>query len=335
MTSWRDIRHLTGHPIQTAVKTTASSSLLALLFCIPTAAQEPQPAVTRGMPGVVAAGTKIQLIKDGFQGTEGPVSLPDGGIIFDEYMAGRVVRVMPDGSISTFIEKTDGSNALAFDASGRLLSVQTAPGHVEIAVIYPKGKETVVADTSSFGRANDLVVAKNGSVFFTISGPNARAGGPPPAVPPAVYYVPPGGKATKIIEDISRPNGIVLSADEKILYISNSNGEYTRAYDVQPDGTVRNGRNFARFQGMTEADHGISGADGMTIDSDHRVYVATPQGVQVFTGDGEPLGTIPVPKGPTQNLAFAGADKNILYVASRGAIFKIQMLAHGLPDRAK
>jgi gluconolactonase len=306
------------------------------------AAQQPPATdtVAPEIPGVVAAGTRVQAIKDGFQGTEGPIGMPDGSLIFTETNASRITKIDKDNNVSTFLENTNGSNGLAFDATGRLISVQTTPGQTKIGVIYPKGAEAVVTDSyegKPYGRPNDLVVDKKGGVYFTEPGPNATPGASPPAppLPPAVYYVPPGGRAIKIADGIERPNGILLSRDEKTLYVNNTSGEYLLAFDVQPDGNVRNRRNFAKYDGAAKSATGVtSGADGLAIDSNGRIYVAASTGVQVFSPQGQLLGTIPLSRAP-QNLAFAGADKKTLYVVGRGAAYKIQMLAQGFRDRAK
>jgi gluconolactonase len=207
-------------------------------------------------------------------------------------------------------------------------------------VIYPKGSEATLTDNfegKPFGRPNDLVVDKKGGVYFTDPGPNAAPGTtpPPPPLPPAVYYVAPGGRTIKVADGIERPNGIQLSRDEKILYVNNTSGEYLLAFDIQADGTVRNRRNFAKYDGVTQSATGVtSGADGLALDNEGRVYVAQSTGIQVLGQDGQHLGTIPLSRAP-QNLAFAGADKKTLYVVGRGAAFKVQMLTPGFKDRVK
>ena len=292
----------------------------SLAFSQGGAQPSPPPAtdtVAPAIPGVVAAGTKVQVIKEGFQGTEGPIGLPDGSLIFTETNASRITKIDKDNNVSTFLESTNGSNGLAFDAKGRLISVQTTPGQTKIGAIYPKGAEAVLADSfegKSFGRPNDLTVDKKGGVYFTEPGPNAQPGAPPaaPPLPPAVYYVPAGGRAIRIADGIERPNGILLSRDEKTLYVNNTNGEYLLAFDVRPDGTVTNRRNFARYDGVAQTATGMnSGADGLAIDNDGRVYVAASTGVQVFSPEGQLLGTIPLSRAP-QNLAFAGAGKKTM-----------------------
>lgn len=298
----------------------------------------PTETTTPSIPGVVAAGTKVQVIKDGFQGTEGPIGMPDGSLIFTETQANRITRIDKDGKTSTFLENTNGSNGLAFDSKGRLISVQTTPGQTKIGVIYPKGQEAVLTDNfegKPYGRPNDLVVDRKGGVYFTEPGPNAAPGSPAPPLTPAVYYVPSGGRSMRVAEGIERPNGILLSADEKTLYVNNTQGEYVLAFDVQPDGSVRNRRNFAKYEGVTKTATGVaSGADGLALDSEGRIYAATTAGVQVYDKSGKHLGTIPVSRSP-QNIAFAGPDKKILYIVGRGAAYKVQLQAEGFKGRAK
>jgi gluconolactonase len=240
-----------------------------------------------------------------------------------------------------FLENTNGSNGLGFDAKGRLISVQTTPGQTKIGVIYPKSAVTTITDNfegKPYGRPNDLIVAKSGAVYFTDPGPNATPGQPPPVPPlsPAVYYVSPSGNVARVADGIERPNGIMLSADEKTLYVNNTAGEYLLAFDVQPDGTLTGRRNFAKYAKVTKSPAGAftSGADGLAIDAQGRVYAATAAGVEVYGAKGEALGVIPVSLAP-QNIAFAGTDKKTLFIVGRGAAFKVRLLTEGYKGRAK
>lgn len=306
----------------------------------------PQPpaadTLATGIPGVIAEGAVIEAIAEGFMGTEGPLGLPDGTFIFTETNANRITRIDEDDQLSTFLENTNGSNGLGMDAQGRLISVQTTPGMTRIGVIYPAESVAVLSDNydgQPYGRPNDLVVSATGAVYFTEPGPNAPADGstpPPPPLTPAVYYVPVGGEAQRVAEGIRRPNGIMLSREEETLYVNDTQGEYLLAFDVQADGSLTNRRDFGAYEGVTRNDNGTfaSGADGLAIDSDGRLYVASTVGVQVFSPEGEQLGTIPVSRAP-QNIAFAGPDKQTLYIVGRGAAYKVTMLASGFAGRAK
>jgi gluconolactonase len=310
--------------------TLVGALLLVLAATVYGQGQVPPPPATEtvapNIPGVIAGGTRIQVIKEGFRGTEGPIALPDGTLIFTETAESRITRIAADGSTSTFLENTNETNGLAFDAKGRLIGVQRAAGKQGIAVLYPKGSEAVLAssiDGKPFDRPNDLTVDKKGGVYFT--DPN----------PGLVYYVVPGGKTIKVAEGITRPNGILLDRDEKVLFVNDSRGEYLVAFDVRPDGTVHNRRNLAKYEGVQRTKDGIeSSADGLAIDSEGRIYVGLPLGVQVLGPQGQHLGTIPVSK-RVQNLAFAGPDKRTLCLVGSGAAFKVQMLAQGFMGRAK
>ena len=290
------------------------------------------------IPGVIAGGAKVRFLRDRYQGTEGPIALPDGSIVFTETQRDRLMRVDQDGNGSRWLFNTNGANGLAFDSEGRLIAAQTVPGKTAISVIYPAGKEKVLSDNyegKPYGRPNDLVVDKKGGVYFTDPGPNAEPGAPPAPLPPAVYYIPPGGKSMQVVTDIARPNGIQLSPDEKTLYVNDTRGENLIAFDIQPDGTLRNRRNFAKYVGVERNGGQInSGADGLAVDNEGRVYTTSNAGVDVFSPQGQHLGTIPVSRRP-QNLAFAGADKRTLYIVGRGATFRVPMLAQGYTGRVK
>ena len=297
-------------------------------------AEEP---VTTPIQGVAAGGVVIELIKDGFKGTEGPISFSDGSLLFTETQANRIVRVGPDNSVSTFLENSNGTNGLAFNPAGELVAVQTL--NTKVGVLYPYEKQKVLAENfegTAFQRPNDLVIDKTGGIFFTDSGTRPSKDNPtPPPSTPGVYYISPTGQLKRLANDIERPNGIQLSKDEKTLYVANTQGEYILAYDISADGAISNKRNFAKLDGWKEEDKVFSsGADGLAIDDKDRLYVATNSGVEVFTSAGGPLGIIPLPKKP-QNIAFAGPEKKTLYAVGRGAAYKIPLLAQGYKGRAK
>lgn len=319
------------------------SFVFAAGFTLVATAFAQQPVVTPAIPGVVAAGTSIELVREGFKGTEGPIGLPDGSLLFTETQDKRITRIAPDGSVSSFLENSNGANGLGFAPNGDLVAVQVAD--TRVGVVHPPERARSLVerfDGRRFGRPNDLVVDKRGTVYFTDSGVNAAQsvaqndGTPTDAVaPPAVYRISPAGALQRIAADIERPNGIQLSPDEKVLYVANTWGEHVLAYDIADDGSVGPRRNFARLAGYRKTDTGYSsGADGLAVDAQGRVYVASTVGVQVFSPKGEALGVIELPK-PPQNLAFAGADKRTLYVVGRGAAYRIVTLAAGNPGRAK
>ncbi len=308
------------------------------------------------IPGVVAGGAPIQRLVEGYKGLDDPIGLMDGTLVFSEPNALRLHRLNPEtNQVSVLVADSNESHGVTEDSKGRLISAQAWDGSTRIGVIYPPGSEAVLADSYDgmpFSRPNDLIVAKNGGVYFTDPGLTAqqaeelvkRYDGRPlaPRLPPAVYYIPPGQPPVKIEENMIRPNGIQLNRDETILYASDSNGDHVIAWDIRPDGLVENRREFgAALQGRSTRDNGLGGiktfADGMAVDNEDRLYVATGGGIEVLNPQGEHLGIIPVrcPPADCQNLAFGGPAKQTLYIGGAGSLYKVEMIARGLTTRAK
>ena len=305
-------------------------------------AQPAQREVTiAAIPGVIAASARWTRVWQGSDNADGIVGTPDGAVLFAQEQPRRVLKLDANDGVSVYVENTHGAGSLALDARGRLIAVErtcTDPGLTQpcaepprIAVIFPASARAVLADSfqgKPLGRLNDLVVDRNGGVYFTAGG---------------AFYASPRGVVSSVGENL-RANGIMLSPDETILYVTNGAG--IAAFDVQPDGTVRNQR-----IGTLEA--GGSG-DGMAVDSVGRLYVTSAPGVQIFSAQGKYLGLIPTPRNAI-SVAFSGPDKTTLYVVCTGAldadgkdmttppgvrnnaksIFKIRLLTPGFGGRAK
>ncbi|HMW50268.1 MAG TPA: SMP-30/gluconolactonase/LRE family protein [Cellvibrionaceae bacterium] len=286
--------------------------------------------------GVIAEGTSVEFIKDGFEGTEGPIALPDGSLIFTETRANRITQIKPDGTVQPFLQNTNGANGLAFNKQGELVAVQNLKP--QVGVIYPadKAKNWVSEfEGKGFQRPNDITINKRGGVYFTDIGVVPKEPNGEPARP-GVYYLTSDGAIKKVIGNVERPNGVLLSADEKTLYLANTAGEYVLSYPVLGDGRLGPARQFAKLGGYEKNEQGVlsSGADGLAIDNRGRLYVASNLGIQIFDAKGRALGVIPLAQKP-QNLAFAGADKKTLYVVGRGVAYKIAVLTPGYLGRAK
>lgn len=299
-------------------------------------------AQTPVIEGVVAQGTPIELVREGFKATEGPVADGDG-LLFTDNQANQILRVAADGSVSVWTENTGGANALTRTPRGELIA--TLVGDKVIAAMEAGKPPRVLASEFSgmpFNRPNDIVASSKGVLYFTDT---AAVGATSPALPSAVYELSSNAGPRQFTTDIARPNGVALSPDERTLYVANTAGEWIVAFDVDTSGRVGGSpRNFARLvmppvsaQAPSAAAGAApaapsSGADGIAVDVAGRVFVATTVGVQVFSVRGEPLGIIQLPKVP-QNLAFAGPGLSTLFVVGRGAVYRISTKTRG-PDRA-
>jgi gluconolactonase len=281
----------------------------------------------QGIPGVVAAGVQAEAVQENFTFTEGPVGRADGSLLFSDPRVSKTYLLDLAGKVSMFRENTNGTNGLAFLKSGDLLGAEGDGKRISRRA--SDGKVTALAEgtaTRPLMAPNDVIADAKGGVYFTDPGPR-------PIVPGRktyVYYLPAGGKEPLVQDDqIARPNGLVLTGDGKTLIVDDTVGDTVFAFDIQSDGSLKNKRPFAKLHDLPAGQE--SGADGMAIDRQDRVYVCTVTGVQVFDRKGQYLGTIKAPKQPA-NAAFAGPGKKTLYLTAREGLYKVQMLAQG-PNR--
>lgn len=311
---------------------------LVLMGAMCPLALEGQQLATPAIAGVVDAGTPVEVVKDDFPSSEGPVGMPDGSLLFTETRASVIHRIAPDGTASVHLENTARANGLGFDAQGRLIAAQhggEGQGVPRIGILAPAGEERVLVDGFQgrpFVRPNDLVVDARGGVYFTDPAPRPAAPGGALSTPSHVYYLRPDGRLVLLDDRMRRPNGIQLSPDGWTLYVADTILEDIIAFDVLTDGSVANGRVFAKIRDV-DPEVG-SGADGMAMDAEGRLYSTSSTGVQVFDPRGEHLGTIPIPR-RAQNVAFAGPDRSWLYVVGSGGVYRVRTRTRGVEGRAK
>jgi gluconolactonase len=270
--------------------------------------------------------TPHKEITSGLKFPEGPIAMPDGSLLFTEQDAGdgQLVKIDKDDKVSVFLTNTNRTIGLAYDSKGRLLGVQSNVPRV--AVLAPT-RATLVEQVNGLPliAPNDLVADRKGGIYFSDPLNSRFRPTDPKRTQQWIVYVRPDGKAMPVSEDVERPNGVTLSPDGSVLYASD--GPAIDALDVQPDGTLKNFRKFAKLMG--------GNADSICVDNAGRLYVGSGMaGVQVFSPKGEHLGTIPTPLG-AQAVAFAGPDKKTLYIVGGGAVWKVAMLAQGVQGRAK
>ncbi len=278
------------------------------------------------IPGVIAAGQQWKFLwQEVGNNGDGIVGTDDGALLLAQNDNSKVLKLDKDGKTSVAYADTHTGGALSMNKKKAMFIVERGL-RANVTQLTPQRK--VLADSYQGepldcigGVINDLTADSKGGVYFTMGG---------------VYYADPKGVVTKYGN--TTPNGIVLSADEKTLYATN--GPAIAAFEVQPNGSLTNQREFAKLEGP-------GGGDGTTIDKDGRLYVTTNVGVQVLGPDGKHLGTIPTPRGVI-TAAFGGKDKKMLYILARGAtdangtevanaaqVWAIQMIAQGYKGRAK
>jgi len=280
-----------------------------------------------GIKGVVAENARPELVQEGFMFTEGPVGTADGGLYFSDIMgADKTFRLDAGGKITVYRSGTNGTNGLALMRDGSLIGAEGNGKRINKA--GPSGATALTEGIPGKGlmAPNDLIVDAKGGIYFTDPGPR-------PIVPGRkayVYYLPAGAKEPRMLDDsITRPNGLTITNDGKTLIVDNTVGDTVFAFDIDASGTLKNKRPLAKLHDVQAGQQ--SGADGMAIDSQDRIYVTTATGIQVIDSKGTYLGTIKVPRQPA-NCAFAGPGKRTLYITAREGLYKLAMLSQG-PSR--
>jgi gluconolactonase len=316
-------RKRTNGAKRSAVHAIEAFGAAAVVMLMATSAHAQSP----GIAGVVAPGVEPELVQEGFVFTEGPLGTPDGGLYFSDIRPNRIYRLDASGKIELVRENTNGANGLALTREGDLLAAEGAGKRVSKRT--RDGTVTTVTEGIAgkpFLAPNDLLLDTKGGIYITDPGPR-------PVEPGRicyVYYLPAGAKEPVVIDDkIARPNGLTLTRDGKTLIVNDTIGSTVYGYEVQSDGSVKNKRAFAQLRDIPEGKE--SGADGMALDREDRVYITTLTGVQVFDAAGKYLGTIKVPRQPA-NAAFGGPDKRVLYITAREGLYRLNTLAQG-PDR--
>lgn len=289
---------------------------------------------------IIPPGTKIEKVQGNLKFTEGPVWVKSGGyLLFSDIPANAIMKYTPDGQVSVYRKDIFsgpfpdgaliGSNGLTLDPQGRI--VMAEHGNRRISRIEKDGKITVLADRYKGKRLNspnDLVIKKNGDIYFTDPtglSRNYPAGAKDPPTPElmfnGVYRITAGGKLDLLTDEMPYPNGIAFSPDEKKLYVANSRDDkYWMIYDVKADGTIANGRKF--FDVTKDPGEGVP--DGMKIDTKGNVYATAPLGIMIFTPDGTQVGTLRLPEVPA-NLAFGDADGKTLYITARTGLYRVKL----------
>ncbi len=296
-----------------------------------------EPAVDE----IVPPNPKIFKVAENFQFTEGPVWVRDGGyLLFSDPNANTIYKYTSQGQLSVFRERSGyegadiaeygqpGSNGLTLDPQGRLTIDQH--GNRRLVRLEQDGRLTVLADRFEGKRLNspnDLVYRSDGALFFT---------DPPFGLPrffedrrkelpwSGVYSLV-AGKLRLATRELTGPNGIAFSPDEKYLYVGDwdEKKKVVMRYEAMPDGTLRNGQVF--FD-MTSTP-GEDAIDGIKVDQRGNLYVSGPGGLWILSPSGRHLGTILAPRHP-HNFAWGDADGRTLYLCARSALYRIKL---GIP----
>lgn len=270
----------------------------------------------RMLAEIVAPGETWQLVWEGAKFTEGMAVSAQGEVFFNDGPNSKTYKVGLDGKVSEFLADSQRGDGQAIGADGRLYA---AAGQ-QILAWDAAGKSTAIADGF---RGNDVLALSSGNVYVTEPGWDGTK-------PSNIWLIKPDGTKTVVDKGLKFSNGITASPDQSLLYVSDSRSHWVYSYQIQPDGSLKHKQRYYWLHEPDTADD--SGADGMEVDRDGRLYVATRLGLQVCDQAGRVNCILPTPNGKVSNVVFGGADFDTLYVSAGDRIFKRKMKAKGAPS---
>ena len=274
---------------------------------------------------VVAPGATVQELADSFSFTEGPACDAEGNVLFTDQPNDRIMKWSLDGKLSTFKQPCGRSNGLYFDKAGNLWAC--ADEKNALWCISTDGTAKVVVkdyEGKLLNAPNDLWIRPDGGIYFTdpFYARKYWDRGPSEQSCMGVYFVTPDRKSVvRVVDDLETPNGVIGTPDGNVLYVADIKAGKTYAYDIQPDGALKNKRLFCQL-----------GSDGMTIDNEGNVYL-TGKGVTVFNTKGEKVKHIPIDARWTANVCFGGKDRKTLFITASKSLFSIRMRVHGVSSQ--
>ncbi|WP_437551390.1 SMP-30/gluconolactonase/LRE family protein [Sorangium sp. So ce367] len=280
----------------------------------------------------VPANGRAQLVRGGFTYVEGPVWVAElGALFFSEINLqaqnspplngpkAKIQRLTPPGAFEVFVENS-GTNGLGLHSDGNLIACTHDTRSISVFDLGTKARREVAGSYMGkrFSSPNDVVVRSDGNVYFT--DPDFQLSSGRPELPTAAYRVSPSG-AVSLIGTLETPNGVALSPDESVLYVTEFTPGRIRRYTLSADGAPGASSDFAS---------NLPKADGMGVDCAGNVYIAWREGIEIVAPSGARLGKI-TGLGEVSNVAFGGADRKTLYITAGASLYAMEMNIPGYP----
>ena len=297
-----------------------------------------------GMDSIVSESSQIEVLAEGFDWTEGPLWVEDGGyLLFADIPPNRLYRWKEGEGASVYLEPSGytgkeprggepGANGLLLNSEGQLVLCQHGDRRIakmDAPLENPKSVFTTIAHNyqgMQFNSPNDATFHSSGELYLTDPpyGLEQLLDDPKKQTPfQGVYRVRNDGQVDLLTDELSRPNGIAFSPDEKTLYVTNSDPERAiwMAYDVDEGGSVSNGRIFFDATDKTSTEKGLP--DGLKVNSEGIIFATGPGGVYVFSPDATVLGIIQTGEA-TSNCAL-DTDEKYLYITADMYLLRVKL----------
>jgi len=261
-------------------------------------------------------GEDWELVGQGYQFTEGTATNDKGEVFYQDIPASKTYKVGLDRKLITLNIDAKKANGTCFGADGKRYTVSM--GTKKLLVYDKNENETLVADDIA---GNDLVIAKNGNIYITSPETADKPG--------KLYLIRPNGEKLIVDEGIKYPNGITLSPDQTLVYVTESASHWVWSYKIKKDGTLTYKQRYGWLHVPDTKENAWS--DGLKCDTAGRIFVTSNIGIQVLDQLGRVNAILPTPpaNGQTSNLCFGGPDFNILYVSSGDKVYRRKLKTKG------
>lgn len=297
---------------------------------------------------IFAPGAELKVLAQGDTAGEGPAWDPELGVLTSG--AGNINRYDRDGKSSVY-RKGAGTNGLLFDRDGSLLCCE--PVERRVTRLSREGKPTVLTDKfegKRYNQPNDVTVDTKGRIYFSDPryGPrdDMQIRDTDGKTVEGVYRIDPDGRVTRVIgREVERANGVLVSADDKFLYVADNNNDTVGGarklwrFDLKSDGAVDLASKKLLYDWLSGR-----GPDGVKQDAKGNLYVAgglnkpnppaepaadVKGGIYVLSPDGKLLAFLMVPRDEVTNCAFGGEDLKTLYITGGGTLYGIRTMNAG------
>lgn len=280
---------------------------------------------------IVDAGSTLERVATGFRFLEGPIWHPVNRTLhFSDIKGNGIYRKEADDTITLFRDNSHLANGNTYDHDGRILTCEH--GTSRVTRTEHDGSLTVLAthyDNKQLNSPNDIVVASDGSIYFTdpASGRTEQYGIPREQDLDfqGVYRLDPKGNLTLLVDDFAKPNGLCFSEDEQMLFVNDTDRQHIRCFDVATNGTLSGGRLWTDLYKEKE-EPGV--ADGMKFDSAGYLYCSGPGGIQIFDRDASLVARLRTPE-VAANFAWGDDDLLSLYMTATTSLYRLRMKITG------
>ena len=260
-----------------------------------------------------------QKIATNYVFTEGPVWSHEGYLVFSDIPGNKLLKFTPGEPPTIFRDNSNGAIGNSFDEQGRLYTCESHARRVTRT--DKKGRVEVLAERwqgKRLNAPNDIVVRRDGQVYFTDPAfGNQRDTRELDFC--GVFRISHHGELDLVAKFKTRPNGIALAPNGRVLYVTNSDERNVRAYDLDKNGSASNERVLiSNIAGIP---------DGVKVDESGNLYIAATQ-IEIYSAEGKHLGSIRSYETPS-NCAFGDADFQSLYITARTSLYRVRLNVKG------